>query len=214
MSITALVGIGFTSEVQKTLGSAKTISAITKASEGVCTSTSHGFSNGDYIVLSVSGMSRLNNMAARVKSVSTNEFTLEGIDTTDYPDFVSGTAREITAWDTIGWATSWNLNGGSPQTIQTTTLDDVEMQEQYGMSAAGSGTIDGLDQIADTAMLNLRAASEAQATRVFRLTYSGGQIRLFNANVSAGGGFQLSVNDAGKMSVAVTVRGKISEFAS
>lgn len=214
MSITALKGIGFTVEVQKTLGAAKTISGITQANPGVVTSSSHGFSNGDVVVLAIAGMVQLNQVAARVANVTTNTFELEGIDTSGFTAWTSGTATKVTAWDTIGWATSLNLSGGSPKEIDTTTLADTQLQVAYGMSAAGSGTIDGFDQVADTAMLNLKAASATQATRAFRLSYSSGQKRIFNSNVSAGGGFSVSVNEAGKMSAAVTVRGFINEYAS
>lgn len=214
MSISALLGINLKVEVQKTLGSALTISAITKANPGVATSTSHGLSAGDVVVLSVAGMVQLNQVACRVANVTTNTFELEGIDTTNYTTFTSGSAYKVTAWDTIGWATGLNLGSGSPKEVDTTTLADTRLQQQYAMGAAGAGTIDGFDQIADTAMLNMRAASDSQATRAFRCTWAGGQKRIFNANVSAGGGFSATVNDAGKMSANVTVRGFICEYSS
>lgn len=214
MAITALLGINFKVEVQKTLGSNLTITGITAASPPVVTSTAHGLSNGDVVVLSISGMVQLNQAAVRVASVTTNTFELEGVNGTSFTAFTSGTANKVTAWDTIGWATSMNMTGGSPKEIDTTTLADTRLQQQYAMSSAGSGTIDGFDQVADTAMLNLRAASDANATRAFRLTYAGGQKRIFNGSVSAGGGFSISVNDAGKMSAAMTIRGFINEYAS
>lgn len=214
MSVQALLGINFKTEVQKTLGGSKTITAITRANPGVVTSAAHGLSNGAVVVLAVAGMVQLNNVAARIAAVATNTFELEGINTTDFTDFSSGTAKEVTAWDTIGWATNLNMSGGSPKEIDMTTLDDRALQSAYGLSSAGSGTIEGFDQVADVGMLNLRAASDTQTTRAFRLSYASGQKRIFNANVSAGGGFSLAVNDAGKMSVAVTVRGRINEYAT
>lgn len=214
MSITALKGIGFTTEVQKTLASAKTITAITAASPGVASSTAHGYSNGDVVVLSIAGMVQLNQVACRVSAVTTDAFTLEGIDCSGFTTFTSGTCQKVTAWDTIGWATALNMAGGAAKELDSTTLADTQLQSQYGMSAAGSGTIDGFDQVGDTAMLNLRAASSGQATRAFRLSYASGQKRIFNANVSAGGGFSVSVNDIGKMAAQVTVRGFINEYTS
>ena len=56
---------------------AKTITAITKASPGVLTSNSHGFSNGDEVyIVSVGGMVELNGRNYRVANSSTNTFTL------------------------------------------------------------------------------------------------------------------------------------------
>lgn len=77
--------------------SAKTVTAITQASPGVVTSASHGYSNGDDVILSsVGGMVELEGRRVRVASVTTNTFAIEDmygnpIDTTGYTAF-SGTA--------------------------------------------------------------------------------------------------------------------------
>ena len=61
-------------------GSAKTITAITKANPAVVTSSSHGFSNGeDVFITGVVGMTELNGRFFRVASVTTHTFAL-----TDY----------------------------------------------------------------------------------------------------------------------------------
>ena len=61
-------------------GSAKTITAITKANPAVVTSSSHGFSNGDDVFITgVVGMTELNGRFFRVASVTTHTFAL-----TDY----------------------------------------------------------------------------------------------------------------------------------
>ena len=81
---------------------AKTITAATKASPGVLTSNSHGFSNGDEIfIASVGGMIELNGRNYRVANSSTNTFTLTdlfgaAINTTSFTTYTSGgTATEI-----------------------------------------------------------------------------------------------------------------------
>jgi len=81
---------------------AKTITAATKASPGVLTSNSHGFSNGDEIfIASVGGMIELNGRNYRVANSSTNTFTLTdlfgaAINTTSLTTYTSGgTATEI-----------------------------------------------------------------------------------------------------------------------
>tara|TARA_X000001388_G_scaffold69185_2_gene57530 strand:+ start:2056 stop:4584 length:2529 start_codon:yes stop_codon:yes gene_type:complete len=59
----------------------KTISAITKANPGVVTATSHGYSNGDYVILSgIVGMTELNGRQFKVASVSTHTFALQDMD--------------------------------------------------------------------------------------------------------------------------------------
>ena len=80
----------------------KTISAATKASPGVLTSTSHGLSNGDEIyIASVGGMTELNARNYLVANSTTHTFTLTdlfgtAINTTDFTTYTSGgTATEI-----------------------------------------------------------------------------------------------------------------------
>ena len=59
----------------------KTISAITKANPGVVTASSHGYSNGDYVILAgIVGMTELNNRQFKVASVSTHTFALQDMD--------------------------------------------------------------------------------------------------------------------------------------
>jgi hypothetical protein len=77
-------------------GSAKTVSAITKASPGVLTSSSHGLSNGDEVYLyNTSAMTELTARNYLVANVTTNTFTLTdlfgvAIDTTSFTTYDSG----------------------------------------------------------------------------------------------------------------------------
>tara|TARA_R100001126_G_C4887748_1_gene183557 strand:- start:5696 stop:8218 length:2523 start_codon:yes stop_codon:yes gene_type:complete len=60
---------------------AKTISGITKANPGVVTASSHGYSNGDYVIISsVVGMTELNGRQFKVAGVTTNTFQLQDMD--------------------------------------------------------------------------------------------------------------------------------------
>jgi len=74
----------------------KTITAITNANPGVVTSASHGFSNGDNVVISsVGGMTQVNGKRFKVANVATNTFELQDVDgvnvnTTSYSTYTSG----------------------------------------------------------------------------------------------------------------------------
>ena len=88
--------------LQVLTGSAKTITAVTKANPGVITSNSHGFSNGDEIYITgVGGMTQLNDRNYIVANSTTNTFTLTdlfgaAINTTSFTTFTSGgTADKI-----------------------------------------------------------------------------------------------------------------------
>lgn len=82
--------------------STKNISGATRANPCVITATSHGFSNGDYVVIEgVVGMTRLNGRQFKIANVATHTFELQdmegnNINASGYPDYVSGgTASKI-----------------------------------------------------------------------------------------------------------------------
>lgn len=75
----------------------KNITAVTQANPGVVTSASHGYSNGDEIIISgVLGMTQLNGRNFVVANVTTNTFTLQDtngvidLDTSTYTAYSSG----------------------------------------------------------------------------------------------------------------------------
>lgn len=132
MAIT--LAVGTTVSIASTYATAATITAITNASEAVATlSASHGVLANDIIEVT-SGWQRLTNRVVRAKTVSTNDVTLENINTTSttyYPaGSGTGSVREITAWTQITQLTrEINFSGGDQQYADITTLDDVIDQQ-------------------------------------------------------------------------------------
>ena len=62
----------------------KTISAITSANPAVVTSNSHGYSNGDFVIITgVVGMTEVNGKTFKVADKTTNTFELQDVDGTD-----------------------------------------------------------------------------------------------------------------------------------
>jgi len=75
----------------------KTITAITKADPAVVTSSSHGYSNGDFVIISsVVGMVQVNGRTFKVANKTTNTFELQDVDgnnvdsSADYQTYTSG----------------------------------------------------------------------------------------------------------------------------
>lgn len=212
---TAIIGINLRVEVQQTLDSAKTVSALTKANPGVATSTSHGFSNGDVVVFTVTaGMVELDGQAVRVANVTTNTFELEGLDTSAYSTWTAGTCKEITAFQTMSSAQNITLPNPAPAKIETTTLIDKTKQYQYGLPEAPDGTISGLFVPDGAAEALIRAATKANTPLVFRLTYSDSRKSIFNANVSGGTGFDLQPNAAATATVSFTPVKDVMHYAT
>lgn len=126
MSITIATGTAVA--IASTYGTAVTMSALTNASEAVATlAVGHGVVVGDFIEIT-SGWDLLNLRIARVKTVATNDVTLEAINTTDTTKYPAGTGvgtiRRITAWQTVGQIQSIGTGGGEQQFTDITTITD------------------------------------------------------------------------------------------
>ena len=69
----------------------KSITAVTQANPAVVTSASHGYSNGDRVLVTgVVGMTQLNNREFTVAGATTNTFELSGVDSSAYTAYTSG----------------------------------------------------------------------------------------------------------------------------
>lgn len=169
--------------MQSALGSDITITALSKASEGVVTAV-NTLSNGDFVALTIQGMYQLNDRVARVKAVSGAGFTLEGVDTTLFDTFSSGTANKITFGTSITTATSITSSGGDFDFIDTTTIHGNSKSQMPGLPNPASFSFDNIWDVADAGLLAIKLASDGQAKRAFKFTFgTGGQIMTFNGYV-------------------------------
>ena len=131
MSIT--LAIGTTVSIASTYGTARTMSAVTNANPAVGTlESSHGVLVGDIIHIA-SGWDLLNNRVVRVSVVSTNDVTLEGINTADTDIYPAGSGigsvREITAWTEVTQITrNFAVAGGEQQYADISTLKNRDDQ--------------------------------------------------------------------------------------
>jgi len=194
-------------EVQKTLGSQKTITAISKASEAVITGT-HDFSIGDLILIAaVVGMVKMNDRVVRVKSVSTTvSFVAEEIDSTNFATYVSGgTATKITAFDSFDNVTSFSFPEPAPTRLDTTTVHDTIKKEVFGLDEAPQITLPMNADPLSVTVKNIRAASLAKASRAFRITLQTGNVLLLNAFVSGGRGLDGGVGAVATASASLTL---------
>ena len=200
--------------MESALGSNITITAISKASEGVVTAT-NTLSNGDFVKLSVQGMFQLDGRVARVSSVSGASFTLEGVDTTLFDTFTTGTANKITFGTSITTATTLNASGGDFDFLDTTTIHVNSKTQIPGSASAATYTFDNIWDVTDAGLLAMKLAGDAQSQRAFKFTFgTGGQIMVFNgyvaANLLPGGSAQQLVTTPS----AITMFGSPTYYAS
>lgn len=200
--------------IQSALGSELTISAITKASPGVVTSTAHGLLDGDYVVLTVEGMHQLNGRVFRVDNKTNDTIELEGEDTTLFETFTSGTMKKITFGTAMTTATGLSASGGDFDFIDTTTIHSNTRTQVPNIAAPATYTFENLWDISDAALVALKAASDNQAQRAVRFTFAGGQKVLFNGYIGATLLPTGNALDKVTTSVVVTMHGRPTMYAS
>ena len=200
--------------VQSALAATKTITAITKASPGVVSSTTHGYSNGDYVLLSIQGMYQLNYRVMRVSAVATDSFTLEGEDTTNYATFTSGTAQKITFGTTLATLTNINASGGDFDFVDTTTIHDSIKTQIPGLGNPSTYQFESFWDPSDAGLVALKSASDAQAQRAILFSFSNSQKFVFNGYVGCSLSPTGSAQDLIKTSVVFTSLGGPKAYAS
>ena len=200
--------------VQSAIGGALTISSITKANPGVATSTSHGLTNGDYVLLSVSGMYQVNNRVFRVTGSTTNTFNLEGEDTTNYGTFSSGSAYKLTFGTTASTLLTISAEGGEVELIDSTTIHDSIRSVVTGVASPVVFSFESIWDVADTFLTTLRAASNAGTARGVLFTFSNGQKVVFSGYVGAVLTPQGSAQEIVKTPVKLTAMGLPTVYSS
>lgn len=201
--------------MQSALAAAKTITGITKANPGVVTAVAHGMNNGDYVFLSVQGMHQMNDRVARIANKTTDTYELEGIDTTLFDAFTSGSGEAVTFGTSITTAISISSSGGGFDFIDTTTIHGNAKTQVPGLPAAATFNMDNIWDVSDSGLLAMKTASDAQAKRAFKFTFgTGGQIMVFagyvGANLLPGGQAQALVTT----SSTITMNGTPSYYSS
>ncbi len=164
-------------------GTAQTITAITKASNGQATTSGTPPTNGQYLLLLVAGMSQLNNRIVKVSGVSGSNFNIN-VDTTLFPDFVLGTFQLVTIDQAMTAMRNIASTGGTEVVEDTTTIHDLQDTEDViGTSAVGYTFTEDFGSTAP-GFLELRAAAEALAPRAVKFLFSNGKEQLGYASVS------------------------------
>lgn len=201
--------------MQSALAAATTITAVTKANPGVVTSAGHGYSNGDYLFLTVSGMYQIDNKVVRVANKTTDTYELEGVNTTSFETFASGTAEKITFGTSITTATTVQASGGNFEFIDSTTIHGNAKSQLPGLPEAATFTMDHIWDVSDAGLLAMKTASDSQSKRSFKFTYgTGGKIMAFagyvGANLLPGGSAQTLVTTPS----VITMDGTPTYYAS
>lgn len=170
--------------VQSALASAETITGITNASPGVVTTSGTLPSDGDFVLVTATGMHQLDGRVFRVDNASGSTFELEGEDTSSYDTFATGSFQVITYGTTLSTVTDVSPSGGEPEFADVTTIhDSIRKQVPTVTSALSFGMTSKFDPT-DAALQALKVASDNIAERAVKFTFANGSIVTFNGYVS------------------------------
>jgi hypothetical protein len=169
-------------------GSAKATTVVTNASEAVVTSAAHGYSVGDFVEMT-SGWGRMNRRVFRIKTVTTDTFTLELCDTTSttfYPAGAGlGTVRKVTTFTQITKVLSVGGQGGTPKNVTYKYMEnDVDFNINDGFQATSKDLTLDADAIGTAGYTALLSLTEVQTDTVLKIVSKSGAVQLVPCTVA------------------------------
>ena len=202
--------------IESALGSPQVIDTISKASPGVVTYQGADPTNGGYVKILCTGMNELNGRVVRVANVNTgaNTFELEGISTVGFGTFSAGTIEPVTFGVTMTTAAGLSASGGDFSFVDTTTIHDTIASQIPGVAQPAVYTFESFWDVSDAALIALKLASDTKAQKCVRFTFANGQKVAFVGYIGASLLPVGNAQDKVTTTVAVTMFGKPSVFAS
>lgn len=202
-------------EIAATYSAAKTVTAVTLANPGVATSATHGMANDTVgYFSSVGGMAQLEGQACRVKNQATNTFELQGLNTTNFTAFTSGSFIPVNTWATLAESTSYDIGGGAAAKLDVTTLIDIVQKEEQGLLPVSNVSCGVIAQDTPSAAMQLlEAAVQSQGAVLVRITLSNGAVRIFRGEPSLPGE-SVQVGAVGTGSLDFTAQGFVLKLAA
>ena len=202
--------------VATVFATAKTITAVSNAVEGVVTCVAHGYVDGA-IVQILSGWGRLNRRIVRVKSSAVNTFVMEGIDTTNLNFYPAGsgvgTVKSVTTFQQISKILSPTASGGGPKTVTVKFLEsDVETKINDGFEAITESFDIDADEFGGAAYAALVSLSEIQTDTVLRKTLRTGSVIFTPCRISFNQNPKLSEGAIITNSVSIDGNGLVTRY--
>ena len=197
---------------------AKAVSAISNAVEASVSCTAHGYQVGDIVQL-YSGWGRLNRRAAKVKSVTTDAFVAEGINTTNqefYPlGSGGGTVRKITTFQQINKILNPSNSGGEAKNITVKFLEsDVEENINDGFTAITESFDIDADEFGQASYAALVNLSEVQTDTVLKKTLKSGSTIYTPCRVAFNENVKLADGSIMTNTVSINGNGRLTRYSA
>lgn len=200
--------------VQSALAASKTITGITKANPAVATSTAHGYADGDLLLLKINGMTQLDYRVVRVAAKTTDTWQCEGVNSTSYDTFTSGTAEKITFGTSCATLQDISSSGGEAAAIAVQTIHDEQNYELPGNRSPMAYNFGSIWDPADAGLVALASFDNLKTPCAISFTFSSGAKIYFAAypscNLNPGGSAGALVTTP----VALRLRGRLTAYSS
>lgn len=173
-------GRGVRVELGATYGAPIAVTGVTNASPGVATATAHGLLAGAVGYFSgTAGMAQLENQASRVATPAANTFALQGLNTTSFGVYTAGNFTPVATWVGLAEATSYAIGGGAASLLNVSTLIDVIAQQENGLLAAQTLSLNVLAlTVPSIAMALIQASAQSGVKLMMRITHPDGSVRV------------------------------------
>lgn len=196
------------------------ISAISNASSAVAALASgHGAVVGKFIEIVTSGWGAIASRVFRISVVSSDNVTLEGLDTTSTVNFPAGegvgTARVIDTWSEVQQINELNISGGEQQYEQGQYIDNPT-QFRYPTNKTPIDASFKVDQdLSLASWTHVQASENSQSNRAFRLIDAAGIPRMLGTGIwSYSAGPEVALNSVYKRSIGIAFAAKLVEYNS
>lgn len=202
--------------VASAFAAAKTVTGISNAAEAVVSCTAHGYSVGD-IVQIYSGWGRLHRRPVRVKSVLTDSFVAENIDTSNTeffpPGSGGGTVRKVTTFTQIPKYLNPSQSGGEPKDVTVRFMDeDTDTTLNDGFAAIKESFDIDADQFGSASYTTLRTLSEVQTDTILKKTLKSGSVIYVPCTVALNESPRMASGSIMVNTVSINGNGRITRY--
>lgn len=206
---------GSSLQFTQTFASAKTISAITNANPAVATSTAHGYTSGDEILLT-SGWEDATDSIWKITVIDANSFSILGLDTTNTNFFAAGsgvgTAQKASAWAAIPQVLSVSASGGDARFTDVNLLSRRNgIKVPTGFNAT-SVTLSLAHDPAQANFITMLGISRNLSKVGIKQVISGGAVTYGYGYMSVSENPKLNVNQANTVDAALTILGRTVSY--
>jgi hypothetical protein len=196
---------------------AKTVSAVTNASEAVATSTAHGYVDGDEILFT-SAWEEATDTIFRANQWTADTFGFVGLDSTStelYPAAGgAGTTQKVATWTTIPQVLTVSTSGGDPR---FTTISPLARRTAINVPTGFNPTTITLtmgDDPANAVIQSMLAISRTLSKIGFKMVVPGQGSTYGFGYMSISEVAQLAVGQTNQRTAVLTLLGKAMSYAA